>query len=130
MIKKACLKYEEPNYESVAEKTYCICLHLLLTAFAFANAHPRSAAAQQAPALTNDLILELVEAGFSSEKIIRQIKRSPCHFDTSPSRIEKLKSRGVSALVIKAMIDVKEFDLPDSIAPLVHGERSRICLAD
>ena len=113
------------------KKNYCISLHLLLTAFAFANAHPtKSAAAQQAPALTNELILELVEAGFSSEKIIRQIERSPCHFDTSPSRIEKLKSRGVSALVNKAMIDVKEFDLPDSIATLVHGERRRLCLAE
>ena len=55
------------------------------------------------PTLTNDSVVELVEAGFSEGTIIRRIEQSPVEFDLSPSKLAELRKRRVSEPVIAAM---------------------------
>jgi hypothetical protein len=57
----------------------------------------------KAPALNNDSIVELVEAGFSDGTIIRRIEQSPVDFDLSPDRLSELRKRRVSDRVLSAM---------------------------
>lgn len=53
--------------------------------------------------LTNDSIVELVEAGFSEGTIIRRIEQSPVEFDLSAAKLDDLRKRRVSDKVIVAM---------------------------
>ena len=53
--------------------------------------------------LTNDSIVELVEAGFSEGTIIRRIEQSPVEFDLAASKIEELRKRRVSEKILSAM---------------------------
>src|SRR5688500_3464894 len=55
--------------------------------------------------LTNKEIVEMVTAGLSSELIIAKIKVSRCNFDTDPTQLSELKSKGVSNEVLHAMIE-------------------------
>lgn len=58
---------------------------------------------ERTPTLTNDSIVELVEAGFSEGTIIRRIEQSPVEFDLSPKKLEDLKKHRVSERIITAM---------------------------
>jgi hypothetical protein len=58
---------------------------------------------ERTPTLTNDSIVELVEAGFSEGTIIRRIEQSPVEFDLSPAKLAELRKRRVSEPVIAAM---------------------------
>ena len=58
---------------------------------------------ERTPTLTNDSIVELVEAGFSEGTIVRRIEQSPVDFDLSPARLAELRKRRVSESVINAM---------------------------
>src|SRR5256714_10699946 len=51
---------------------------------------------ERTPTLTNDSIVELVEAGFSEGTIIRRIEQSPVEFDLSPAKLSELRKRRVS----------------------------------
>src|SRR2546427_6093961 len=51
---------------------------------------------EKIPALTNDSIVELVEAGFSEGTIIRRIEQSPVEFDFSPEKLADLRKHRVS----------------------------------
>jgi hypothetical protein len=53
--------------------------------------------------LTNDSIVELVEAGFSEGTIIRRIEQSPVEFDLAADKLEALRKKRVSDKVIVAM---------------------------
>lgn len=53
--------------------------------------------------LTNDSIVELVEAGFSEGTIIRRIEQSPVEFDLSPEKLTKLRKHRVSEKILAAM---------------------------
>lgn len=53
--------------------------------------------------LTNDSIVELVDAGFSEGTIIRRIEQSPVQFDLSPAKISDLRKHRVSDRVLSAM---------------------------
>lgn len=53
--------------------------------------------------LTNDSIIELVEAGFSEGTIIRRIEQSPVEFDLSPAKIAELRKHRVGDRIIAAM---------------------------
>jgi hypothetical protein len=53
--------------------------------------------------LTNDSIVELIDAGFSEGTIIRRIEQSPVAFDLSPAKIAELRKRRVSDRVLSAM---------------------------
>ena len=53
--------------------------------------------------MTNDSIVELVEAGFSEGTIIRRIEQSPVEFDLAAEKLEALRKRRVSDKVVAAM---------------------------
>jgi hypothetical protein len=58
---------------------------------------------ERTPTLTNDSIVELVEAGFSEGTIIRRIEGSPVEFDFTPAKLAELRRRRVGEPVIAAM---------------------------
>jgi len=58
---------------------------------------------EKTPSLTNDSIIELVEAGFSEGTILRRIEQSPVEFDLSPAKITELKKHRVAEKIIVAM---------------------------
>jgi hypothetical protein len=58
---------------------------------------------EKTKSLTNDSIVELVEAGFSEGTIIRRIEQSPVEFDLAADKLEALRKRRVTDKVIVAM---------------------------
>jgi len=58
---------------------------------------------EKTKSLTNDSIVELVEAGFSEGTIIRRIEQSPVEFDLAADKLEALRKRRVTDKVIIAM---------------------------
>jgi hypothetical protein len=58
---------------------------------------------ERTPTLTNDSVVELVEAGFSEGTIVRRIEQSPVEFDLSPAKLNELRKRRVGEPVINAM---------------------------
>src|SRR5215213_3931870 len=58
---------------------------------------------ERTPTLTNDSVVELVEAGFSEGTIVRRIEQSPVEFDLSPAKLTELRKRRVGEPVIVAM---------------------------
>jgi hypothetical protein len=62
-----------------------------------------SAKLEKTKSLTNDSIVELVEAGFSEGTIIRRIEQSPVDFDLAADKLEELRKRRVSDKVLAAM---------------------------
>ena len=58
---------------------------------------------ERTPTLTNDSVVELVEAGFSEGTIVRRIEQSPADFDLAPEKLAELRKRRVSEPVIAAM---------------------------
>jgi hypothetical protein len=58
---------------------------------------------ERTPTLTNNSIIELVEAGFSEGTIIRRIEQSPAEFDLSPDKLKELRRRRVTEAIISAM---------------------------
>ena len=58
---------------------------------------------ERTPTLTNDSVVELVEAGFSEGTIVRRIEQSPVEFDLSPAKLSELRKRRVTEPVISAM---------------------------
>jgi hypothetical protein len=58
---------------------------------------------ERTPTLTNDSVVELVEAGFSEGSIVRRIEQSPVEFDLSDAKLAELRKRRVSEPVIAAM---------------------------
>jgi hypothetical protein len=53
--------------------------------------------------LTNDSIVELIEAGFSEGTIIRRIEQSPVEFDLSPVKLADLRKHQVTEKILSAM---------------------------
>jgi hypothetical protein len=62
-----------------------------------------SAKLEKTKSLTNDSIVELVEAGFSEGTIIRRIEQSPVEFDLAKDKLDELRKRRVSEKVLTAM---------------------------
>lgn len=62
-----------------------------------------SAKLEKTKSLTNDSIIELVEAGFSEGTIIRRIEQSPVEFDLAANKLEELRKHRVSDKVLAAM---------------------------
>jgi hypothetical protein len=58
---------------------------------------------ERTPSLTNESVIELVEAGFSEGTIIRRIEGSPVEFDFAPAKLAELRRRRVGEPVIAAM---------------------------
>ena len=66
-----------------------------------ANGSP--AKLEKKKSLTNDSIVELVDAGFSEGTIIRRIEQSPVEFDLAADKLEALRKRRVTDKVLAAM---------------------------
>ena len=58
---------------------------------------------ERTPTLTNDSVVEMVEAGFSEGTIVRRIEQSPVEFDLSAAKLAELRKRRVTEPVINAM---------------------------
>jgi hypothetical protein len=58
---------------------------------------------EKTKSLTNNSIIELVEAGFSEGTIIRRIEQSPVEFDLAENKLEELRRHRVSEKVLAAM---------------------------
>jgi hypothetical protein len=58
---------------------------------------------EKTKSLTNDSIVELVEAGFSEGTIIHRIEQSPVDFDLAVPKVEELRKRRVSDKILVAM---------------------------
>jgi hypothetical protein len=58
---------------------------------------------EKTKSLTNQSVVELVEAGFSEGTIIRRIEQSPVEFDLAAPKIEELRKRRVSDRILNAM---------------------------
>lgn len=58
---------------------------------------------EKTKSLTNDSIVELVEAGFSEGTIIRRIEQSPVEFDLATDKLDDLRKRRVTDKVLAAM---------------------------
>lgn len=58
---------------------------------------------EKTPALTNESIQELVEAGFSEGTIIRRIEQSPVEFDLTAGKLDELRKHRVGDKILAAM---------------------------
>lgn len=67
---------------------------------------------ERTPTLTNDTVIQLVEAGFSEGTIIKRIESSPVEFDLSVGKLEELRKRRVSEPIISAMTSAMSEDGP------------------
>lgn len=76
------------------------------------------------PSLTNDSIIELVEAGFSEGTIVRRIEQSPVEFDLAPEKLAELRKHRVSDRILAAMkAAMGEDSNVSKIAPGSDGTR-------
>ncbi|MBV9924943.1 MAG: hypothetical protein JOZ96_08020 [Acidobacteria bacterium] len=69
---------------------------------------------ERTPTLTNDSVVEMVEAGFSEGTIVRRIEQSPVEFDLSAAKLAELRKRRVGEPVINAMRAAMGEDAKDS----------------
>ncbi|HEX4949689.1 MAG TPA: hypothetical protein VFZ34_23640 [Blastocatellia bacterium] len=58
---------------------------------------------ERAPRLSNQQVVDMVQAGFSEGTILRRIEMEQVEFDLSPKAIEELRKNRVSDKVVKAM---------------------------
>lgn len=58
---------------------------------------------ERTPTLTNESVIQLVEAGFSEGTIIKRIQDSPADFDLSQPKLDELRKRRVTDPIITAM---------------------------
>lgn len=58
---------------------------------------------EKTPTLTNDSVVQLVDAGFTEGTIIRRIELSPAEFDLSASKLAELRRHRVTDRIIVAM---------------------------
>jgi hypothetical protein len=77
---------------------------------------------ERTPTLTNQSVVDLVEAGFSEGTIVRRIENSPAEFDLSPAKLADLRKRRVTEPVINAMRAAMGDDAP---APAARPNNDR-----
>lgn len=78
---------------------------------------------EKTPTLTNESIINLVEAGFSEGTIIKRIESSPGEFDLSPAKISELRKRRVSDPIIAAMNSAMDGSESKATNPGTSGEK-------
>jgi hypothetical protein len=67
---------------------------------------------ERTPTLTNQSVVDLIDAGFSEGTIVRRIENSPAEFDLSPAKLAELRKRRVTEPVINAMRAAMGDDAP------------------
>jgi hypothetical protein len=83
-----------------------------------AGAAPRL---EKVATLTNDSIVELIEAGFSEGTIIRRIEQSPVEFDLSSEKLAELRKHRVSEKILSAMKAATGDTSDSKTAPASNG---------
>jgi hypothetical protein len=58
--------------------------------------------------LMNQDVVSMLKAGLPADVVVAKIKTSSCHFDTSPTALEKLKADGVPGDVMLAMVKASD----------------------
>lgn len=74
------------------------------------NAAPKL---EKTPALNNESVIQLVEAGFSEGTIIKRIQESPVDFDLSPGKLDELYKKRVTDAIVTAMRRAMGENIPD-----------------
>lgn len=82
----------------------------------------KSTTTAKSDALTNKSIVDLHKAGLGDEIILTKIAQSKCAFDLSTDALIDLKSKGVSADVIKAMMNKSESGTGNSVANTTNAK--------
>lgn len=78
---------------------------------------------ERTPTLNNEAVIKLVEAGFSEGTIVKRIEDSPSDFDLSGSKVEELRRRRVTDVVIGAMKSaMNDESAPTQAAPAKRSE--------
>jgi hypothetical protein len=77
---------------------------LLAIVAAFPDALRCQTTAPSKSALTNQDVIDLVKAGFSSDIVLAKIRSAACNFDTSLAAMKSLKSANVPDSVVLAMV--------------------------
>jgi hypothetical protein len=72
---------------------------------------------EKTPALNNDTIIKLVEAGFSEGTIVKRIEDSPADFDLSALKLEELRKHRITEAIIVAMTAAMDDSGPKQPAP-------------
>ena len=72
---------------------------------------------EKTPALNNDTIIKLVEAGFSEGTIVKRVEDSPADFDLSTAKVEDLRKHRVTEAIIVAMTAAMDDSGPKQTAP-------------
>ena len=76
---------------------------------------------ERTPTLTNQSIIQMVEAGFTEGTIIRRIEQSPAEFNLSSPEITELQKHRVTAPVIAAMKAAMSDDPTSSKSPAANN---------
>jgi hypothetical protein len=76
---------------------------------------------EKTPSLTNDAVIELVEAGFSEGTIIRRIEQSPVDFDFAPEKLADLKKHRVTDKIVTAMKTAMGVESGSNSTPTSNG---------
>ena len=87
---------------------FAVFITILHTAVQSQTKTAKPAAASKTSALTNKSVIDLQKAGLGDDIILTKIAQSKCAFDLSTDALIDLKSKGVSADVIKAMMNKSE----------------------
>jgi len=78
---------------------------------------------ERTPTLNNEAVIKLVEAGFSEGTIVKRIEDSPASFELSNPKLEELRRRRVSDVVISAMrAAMSDESLPPQSGPAKRSE--------
>ena len=78
---------------------------------------------ERTPTLNNEAVIKLVEAGFSEGTIVKRIEDSPSDFDLTDWKVEELRRRRVTDVVIGAMKSaMNEESAPTQPAPAKRSE--------
>jgi hypothetical protein len=72
---------------------------------------------EKTPTLSNESIVELVEAGFSEGTIVRRIENAPADFDLAQPKLAELRRRRVSERIIAAMTAAMSDDSTQTTKP-------------
>jgi len=78
---------------------------------------------EKTPTLTNESIIQMVEAGFSEGTIIRRIEQSPAEFNLTGAQLTELHKHRVSAPVIAAMKAAMSDDPTATKSPAANPEK-------
>lgn len=103
-----------------------VCLHTSVQSQTKTAAKPaaKSAASLKSDAFTNKNVIDLHKAGLGDEIILAKIAQSKCVFDLSTDALIDLKSKGISADVIKAMMNKNEHG--NSTATAAAGAKATV----